>query len=95
MPSSVNRKPTKGGSQIKAVRFSTETLTAIEQIIAAFQTKYPNGLYPNLTHLLQIACERYINEVGQDPKMLAAEVKDFQVRYANLRRKPNSKKEQV
>lgn len=81
----INRPRTIAGSKLISARISTEAERSLQDIRQAFQTKYPSGVYPCLSHILQLAIDRYLAELGDDPIKLALEVKDFQKRYAHKR----------
>jgi hypothetical protein len=70
-----------GGSPVTSVRLAPETKQGLETIRALFQKRFPQEKFPTLSACLDMALRRYIEEVGEDPKALRAEVELFKERY--------------
>ena len=85
MSRQINRPRTIAGSKLVSARISAEAERSLNDLRLAFQTRYPEGVFPCLSHLLQIAIDRYLGELGADPARLKEEVKDFQRRYGSKR----------
>ncbi|NOT22271.1 MAG: hypothetical protein HOP22_06040 [Nitrospiraceae bacterium] len=76
-----NRKQSPSGSTKAAVRLSNDTLEGLEEIRRLFRLRFPLAKFPTLSACLDLALRRYLEEVGDDPKSLRAEVLLFKERY--------------
>ena len=85
MSRQINRPRTIAGSKLVSARISAEAERSLNDLRQAFQTRYPKGVFPCLSHLLQIAIDRYLAQFGADPAKLKQEAKDFQRRYGSKR----------
>ena len=85
MSRQINRPRTIAGSKLVSARISAEAERSLQDIRQAFQNRYPKGVFPCLSHLLQLALDRYLAEFGADPAKLKAEALDFQRRYGSKR----------
>ena len=75
------RKHSPSGSTKAAVRLSNDTLEGLEEIRRVFRQRFPLENFPTLSACLDLALRRYLEEVGDDPKALRAEVAEFRARY--------------
>lgn len=85
MPRKISRPKTVAGCSAVTVKLSIESQRSLRDMIEAFQVRYPQGLFPNMSHLLQIVIDKYVAEIGDNPALLKLEAEDFQSRYAHRR----------
>ena len=75
------RKRTPTGSTHASVRLSNETIEGLEEIKRVFRLRFPLEKFPTLSACLDHALRQFLEQVGDDPKALRAEVAEFKARY--------------
>lgn len=79
----------RGGSETKvvSVSLSRDTLSGLDLIRQAFFSKFPSHSQPSISAVFETVLTKAAAELNSDPDWLAMEVKDFQTRYLQARRK--------
>jgi hypothetical protein len=83
--SAFNRKQTQpygsGSSPVSSVRLSPETKRGLEEIKTLFHRRFPEDKFPTLSACLDHALQRFLQDVGDDPRVLRFELDLFKSRY--------------